>query len=137
MSSGYQKFIAMGNLTKAPELKTTPNGVSVCSFTIAVNRERSEDKADFIPCVAWRGTAEFVSTYFSKGKPIGVEGTLQSRTYTDKDGNNRTAYEVVCSRCFFVGNGSSNGNAREVADVSETPQAENGFAEVEDDDLPF
>ena len=137
MSNGYQKFIAMGNLTKAPELKTTPNGVSVCSFTIAVNRERSEDKADFIPCVAWRGTAEFVSTYFSKGKSIGVEGTLQSRTYTDKDGNNRTVYEVVCSRCFFVGSGSGNENAREVANVSETPQAENGFAEVEDDDLPF
>ena len=137
MSSGYQKFIAIGNLTKAPELKTTPSGVSVCSFTIAVNRERSEDKADFIPCVAWRGTAEFVSTYFSKGRPIGVEGTLQSRTYTDKDGNNRTAYEVVCSHCFFVGSGSGNGNAGEVAKDTANPQVEDGFVETEDDDLPF
>ena len=92
--------VLTGRLTKDPELKTTPSGVYVVSFSIAVERRyrSGEDRqADFINIVAWRKTAEFISKYFKKGQMIAVEGTLQSRRYQDRDGNNRTAVEVVAN----------------------------------------
>ena len=97
----------MGRLTADPELRQTPNGTSVCSFSVAVNRAFSgangERQADFINCVAWRQTAEFISRYFRKGQNIGLNGTIQTRTYQDKDtGKNRTAFEVVINNAYFV-----------------------------------
>lgn len=97
----------MGRLTAEPELKKTPNDVSVCSFTLAVNRSTKDSEgkyiADFINCVAWRQTAEFVWKYFHKGNMMGLVGSLQSRTYQDKEtGKNRTAYEVNAQAVYFA-----------------------------------
>ena len=113
----FNLVVLTGRLTSDPELKTTQTGVSVCSFSIAVERKykQGEDRqADFINIVAWRGTAEFVSKYFTKGSMIGIEGSIQTRKYQDKDGNNRTAFEVIANNVQFIeskkpqGNGESN-----------------------------
>lgn len=95
-----------GRLTFNPELKSTANGVSVMSFSIANDKKYSEG-ANFIPCVAWRQTAEFISRYFHKGDMVGIEGELQTRNYTDRDGNSRTAVEVVVSNVSFCERKSS------------------------------
>ena len=101
------RTILMGRLTQTPELKTTTSGNSVTSFSIAVDRSYvkpgEERKADFINCVAWRSTAEFICRYFSKGAMIAIEGQLQTRTYQAKDGSNRTATEVVVDSVSFTG----------------------------------
>lgn len=97
--------ILTGRLTTVPELKTTQSGLSVCSFDIAVDRAYSkgeEKQTDFIKIVAWRQTAEFVNKYFSKGSMIGVEGSIQTRKYQDKDGNNRVAFEIIANRVHFI-----------------------------------
>lgn len=97
----------MGRLTADPELKTTASGVSVSAFRVAVDRDHQpkggDRQADFIPCVAWRQTAEFVSHYFQKGRMIALEGSLQSRNYEDKQGQKRTAYEVIADHIWFCG----------------------------------
>lgn len=97
----------MGRLVYDPELKTTQNGTNVCSFRIAVDRsfarQGEERKADFIDVTAWRQTAEFVSKYFQKGSMIAIEGSLQTRQCQDKNGNNRTATEVLASQASFCG----------------------------------
>lgn len=97
----------MGRLVYDPELKTTQNGTNVCSFRIAVDRsfarQGEERKADFIDVTAWRQTAEFVCKYFQKGSMIAVEGSLQTHQYQDKNGNNRTATEVLASQVSFCG----------------------------------
>lgn len=97
----------MGRLVYEPELKTTQNGTNVCSFRIAVDRsftrQGEERKADFIDVTAWRQTAEFVSKYFQKGSMIAIEGSLQTTSYQDKNGNNRTKVEVVASNVSFCG----------------------------------
>ena len=104
----------MGRLTTEPELKTTQTGVSVISFTLAVDRaykaKDEERQTDFINCVAWRGTAEFISKHFHKGQRLALTGSLQSRKYTDKDGNNRTAFEVVADQAFFAESKQDNSN---------------------------
>lgn len=96
-----------GRLVEDPELKTTTNGVSVCSFRIAVDRDYApqgqERKADFINVVAWRGTAEFVAKFFRKGQMIAVNGSIQTRQYEDRRGNKRTAVEVVAGSVSFCG----------------------------------
>ena len=103
----------MGRLTGDPELKTTQNGVSVTSFSVAVDRayrsKEQERQTDFINCVAWRNTAEFISRYFRKGQRIALQGSLQSRKYTANDGSQRTVYEVVVDNAFFCE--SKGGNA--------------------------
>lgn len=99
------KAILVGRLTADPELKTTPNGVNVTSFSIACDRPYSkggERQADFINIVAWRGTAEFIAKYFHKGNAIAIDGSIQTRRYTDRDGNNRTAFEVLANSVSFV-----------------------------------
>ena len=100
------KVILMGRLVADPELKATVSGVSVASFRLAVDRnylpKGAEKQADFIPCVAWRQTAEFVGRHFSKGRMIAVEGSLQSRSYEDKTGAKRTAYEVIVEQVYFA-----------------------------------
>ncbi len=101
------RVILMGRITAAPELKTTASGISVTSFSLAVERsyvkQGEERKADFINCVAWRGTAEFICRYFGKGSMIAVEGQLQTRTYQAKDGTNRYVTEVVADNVSFTG----------------------------------
>nr|DAP69789.1 MAG TPA: Single strand binding protein [Caudoviricetes sp.] len=95
-----------GRLTSVPEIKKTTSGVSVCSVSIAVDRDykvNGEKATDFIPCTFWRGTAEFVGKYFSKGDMIAVVGSLESRKYKDKDGNNRTVWEVKADKVNFCG----------------------------------
>ena len=100
------KAILMGRLTAAPELRSTPNGISVVSFTLAVDRSYSskggEKQTDFIDIVAWRQTAEFVNRYFTKGMQVAVSGPIQSRKWTDKNGQNRTAVEVVADEVYFA-----------------------------------
>lgn len=110
----FNKVILIGNLTANPELKQTASGISACTFSIAVNRKYKDENGntacDFINIVTWRKTAEFVNQYFTKGKPILVCGQLQTRTWTDKEGNKRYATEVVADEVSFVG---SNDNATE------------------------
>jgi single-strand DNA-binding protein len=109
--ASFNKLIILGNLTADPELKQTQGGLSVCSFTVAVNRPRAQSgdiAVDYIDCVAWRKSAEFVAQYFRKGDNIIAEGPLQMRDWTDKNGNKRRAYELQCSSVAFGGNKSAN-----------------------------
>lgn len=113
----------VGRLTADPELRQTPNGTNVCSFSVAVNRQfadaNGERQADFINCVAWRGTAEFITRYFRKGQNIGLHGAIQTRVYQDKDtGKNRTAFEVIISNAYFVE--SKGGNSQQQPQASPT-----------------
>ena len=113
----------MGRLTRDPELRRTGTGIAVASFTVAVDRDfggrdGGEKETDFIDCVAWRQTGEFVSKYFTKGRMIVVSGRLQIRSWTDKEGNKRRTAEVVADNCYFgeskrgsEGNSSYGGNA--------------------------
>lgn len=98
-------IVIMGRLTADPTLRRTGNGTAVTSFTVACERDMApqgqEKETDFIDCVAWRNTGEFVAKYFTKGRMIVVDGRLQIRKYTDKDGNKRTAAEVVADHCYF------------------------------------
>lgn len=129
----------MGRLTRDPELKTTGSGVSVTSFTLAVDRayvKQGEDRqADFIDVVAWRGTADFVCKYFRKGQLIAVQGSIQTRTYTDKDGNKRKAVEVVAGNVHFA-EGKKEAAPKANAYRAEEP-AEYAEVPTPDDDLPF
>ena len=121
------KAIIMGRLVADPELRHTPNNVSVVSFTIACNRnfasKGAERQTDFIDIVAWRQTAEFVSRYFHKGSMIAVEGMIQTRTYEDKNGNKRKAVEVVADQLHFAESKSQS------AGPSETPFPQPNFEE--------
>ena len=135
--------ILMGRLTKDPELRTTQNGTSVTSFAVAVDREYvrqgEERQTDFINVVAWRQTAEFVSRYFRKGSMIAVQGSIQTRNYEDKNGNKRTAVEVIADKVSFCGSKAENGNNSPVdaqANASDYT-AINTNDSGEDDDLPF
>ena len=128
------KAILNGRLTKATELKQTQNGKSVCGFTIAVDRNRDREKTDFIPIVAWGKTAEFVNQWFGKGDLITIVGRIEVRNYDDKNGNKRTATEIIAEEVLFGGSkstdkGSENSVQRNIA----------GLEEVEDEeaDLPF
>lgn len=106
------KVILMGRLTTDPELKQTPSNIAVVSFSLAVERnytpKGSEKQSDFINIVAWRHTAEFISKYFSKGQLVAVEGSIQSRNYTDKEGNKRYITEVVAEQVYFAERKNSN-----------------------------
>ena len=100
-----------GRLTADPELRQTPSGVSVCSFTVAVDRSfsKGEDKiTDFFNCTAWRGLADTISNYFTKGKEIVVQGAMQSEKYEDKDGNNRIAWKLIANSVDFCGTKANN-----------------------------
>ena len=107
------KVFLIGNLTRDPEMRSTQSGVPVCNFSIAVNRrfrnaQTGQQETDFLNIVAWRQQAEFVSKYFQKGSLIAIEGSLQTRQYQDKNGNNRTAVEVVANNINFAGSKNSN-----------------------------
>ena len=131
--------ILMGRMTADPELKKTPSGVSVTTFTVAVNRSYvkhgEERQSDFIECVAWRNTADFICKYFRKGQMIAVQGSIQTRSYQDKQGNKRKAVEVLVDKADFCGdkkteakpdfNGFSQGSADDFSMVGD------------DEDMPF
>lgn len=139
--SGFNKVILIGNLVADPELKQTTNGIAVTSFRIAVARKYSKDaqQTDFIDIVAWRSTAEFITRYFTKGKQILVCGSLQTRTWVDKDNNKRYTTEVVVDEVSFVGKKSDYDQLPQ-SDVPSysTPKVDSAFEELTtDDDLPF
>lgn len=124
----------MGRCTSDPELRRTGSGIAVTSFTVAVDRdfasqESGERETDFIPCVAWRQTGEFVSKYFTKGRMAVVSGRLQIRSWTDKDGNNRRTAEIVADHVYF-------GDSKR---EENTPAPASQFSMLDDDDaqLPF
>lgn len=133
------RTVIMGRITRNPELRQTPNNVSVVTFSLAVDRNYQADKnnkqADFINIVAWRHTAEFVSKYFVKGQLVAVEGSIQTRSYQDKDGNNRTAFEVVADRVYFAEkkkDDNGQGASYPSGDLSDYEELD-----VDDSDLPF
>lgn len=134
------KVILCGRLTADVELKTTPSGLSVCSFAIAINRKAAKDqeqKADFIKCVAWRQTAEFISRYFKKGSSICVTGSIQTRTWKNDEGYAREATEVLVDEAMFVDSKSEAGNHDAPTFASQTPTSPK-FEELKtDEDLPF
>ena len=130
----------VGRLTADPELKQTQNRISVCSFTLAIDRPGTRDKTDFINFVAWRQTAEFICKYFRKGQKIGIIGYLTSRQYEDKNGNGRTAFEVVVDRAEFVESRqkAEGWNSSQEPPAYQAQQTQQGFEEIAgEDDLPF
>jgi single-strand DNA-binding protein len=145
----YNRAILIGRLTADPEMRTTPNGVNVASFRIAVDRpftaKGAEKKTDFISITCWRQQAEFVCRYFSKGRAIGVEGSIQTRDYTDRDGNKRNTFEIVADRVFFVESKSAASASPAAAPaaprdngVSYASGSAGDFQVIsDDDDLPF
>lgn len=146
----FNLVVLTGRLTADPELKTTQSGVSVTSFSIAVERrykQGEERQADFINIVAWRSSAEFICKYFKKGSMIGIEGSIQTRKYQDRDGNNRTAFEVVANNVQFVefkkADNNSDNNAPidpENDPLNQLQDKLNEFEDlgnVSDEDLPF
>ena len=125
--------VIMGRMVRDPELRQLDNGTSVTSFSIAVERNyvdktTNERQADFLNVVAWRQTADFVCKYFHQGDMIAIEGSLQSRKYTDKDGNNRIAIEIVASNISFCG-GKNGGNAN-TATTNDAPALKSLAARV-------
>lgn len=150
--------IIMGRLTATPELRTTGTGLSVTSFTVAVDRaykSGDERQTDFINVVAWRSTADFVTRFFTKGQMIAVQGSIQTRNYEDKNGNKRTAVEIVADSVSFCGNKSESGGntyaqptaaapvvsyqSTDAGSFSVLPDDSQGFPFGADDDgkLPF
>ncbi len=137
--------VLIGRLTYEPELRSTPNGVSVIRFQIACDRrfqaEGEERKADFIDVTAWRQTAEFISRYFHKGSMIAVEGSIQTEAFIDKDGNKRKSVQVVADNVSFCGSKSKNNSDspfhQPVPGYAEADESD--FEEISDDedDLPF
>lgn len=142
------KVILIGNLTRDPEKRTTAQGTSVTTFTLAVNRKFKNDDgtydADFINCVAWRQTADFIAQYFQKGSRIAVTGTIQTRSYQDKNGNSRYATEVIVDEAEFTGSKTDQKPGLETA-PKETPKKDpiqetfDEFVDYEPDEneLPF
>ena len=127
----FNLVVLSGRICNDLELKYTQNNVPVCSFTLAVDRRgtKGEDKqTDFISVVGWRTTAEFITKYFAKGSMIGIEGSIQTRKYKDKEGVIRTAFEVIANNVQFMDSRKSEGN-----ESSDT----NGFTNLPDVDLPF
>ena len=139
--ASFNKVILIGNMTADPELKQTTSGISVCTFSLAINRrfaKEGEQTCDFISTVAWRQQAEFVCKYFKKGMPILICGQLQTRSW-DNQGQKRYATEVVADEVSFVGNSSSNTEAKSEPYVPSayTNNSQN-FEEIPNDgSLPF
>ena len=147
-------IVIMGRLTRDPELRRTQSGIPVCTITVAVDRDyqsrdSQEKQTDFIDVVAWRQTAEFISKYFTKGRMIVVEGSLQSRKWTDKNGQNRVSWEIQTNNVYFGDSkrdtqgdysapsygGQSYGSP---AESYTAPAGGGSFAEIEEDgELPF
>lgn len=152
----YNKAILGGRLTRDPEIKETQNGKKVASFCLAVSRQK--EGTDFLNCNAWDGTAEFISNYFHKGSCILVEGAIQTRKYTDKEGKERTATEILVQKAYFVDSKDENAStapaqavgqgdymADRYANIATQMQAppqqqqmgENSYTLDDSEDLPF
>lgn len=144
------KAILMGRLTRDPEMRQTQSGVAVANFSIAINRRFQKDQTDFINCIAWRQTAEFICKWFQKGSMIAVVGSIQTRRYTDSEGKERTVTEVVAEEAYFTGSRAESGTGAmdfgggqpsmpsfENNSVPQFDQGGFGTIEDTDDDLPF
>ena len=143
------KVFLIGNLTRDPEMRSTQSGVSVCNFSIAVNRrfrnaQTGQQETDFINITAWRQLGELCARYLSKGRKVAVEGVIQVRSYDAQDGSKRYVTEIVADDVEFLSSVQDNNQARQNEAVPPppepmgfAPQANGGFTEVEDDELPF
>ena len=143
------KAILMGRLTKDVEMRQTPNGVSVARFTLAVNRrfaKEGQQQADFINCVAWRQTGEFIARYFQKGSMIAVVGSIQSRSWDGQDGKKQYATEVNVEEAYFTGSKSEGSQYNQTAqNYNQAPQQQgfgddfdmDGFNDIDGDEPPF
>ncbi len=141
--------VIMGRLVADPELRTTGSGISVTSFTVAIDRRYArtgeERQTDFIDVIAWRQNAEFISKYFRKGSMIAIQGSIQTRTYEDKSGNKRKAVEIVVDNASFCGSKNETGTASRADSFAPMAQPapsystadEGDFKEIPEDDLPF
>ena len=140
--------VLMGRLVATPELRNTQTGIAVTSFSIAVERSFArageQRQADFIDCVAWRNTAEFITRYFQKGSMIAITGSIQTRTYDDKNGSKRKATEIIVDQASFCGSKAETGTGSYTAPVAQTPApsfstgSDGDFEEISgDDELPF
>ena len=132
-----------GRLVRDPELRTTQSGVSVCGFTVAVDRsyarQGEEKQTDYFDINAWRGLGEMISKHFTKGREIIVHGSMQSRKWQDKDGNNRISWEILASDVDFCGSKNEQGAAPAVENASAPQSHDSEFTpvEIKDEDLPF
>lgn len=139
------KAIIMGRMTRDPEIRKTQSGVSVCSFSVAVDRDvvdknTNQRETDFINVTAWRGAADIVGKYLSKGSWVVVEGRIQVRNYTDKDNNKRTATEIIANNVYFGSSKKSDGNSSSMPPAptsNDTSPAQISNVEDSEDDLPF
>ncbi len=146
------KVILMGRLTRDPEMRQTPNGVAVCSFSIAVNRrfaKEGQQQADFINCSAWRQQAEFICKYFTKGSMIAVVGQLQSRSWDNQEGKRQYSTDVMVDEVYFTGSrAESHTTGGSEGGYTPAPQRQDtGFGDIDsmgfqtidgsEDDLPF
>lgn len=139
------RVVLAGRTTRDLELRNTKSGTNVCSFTLAVDRnfknKNGERKADFISCIAWKKTAEVMSKYVKKGSVIGVDGSIQTRSYDNRDGQRVYVTEVVVENFSFLGGSDKNGqvskNNQSSSNQNNDPFDSNGQADISDDDLPF
>lgn len=150
------KVFLIGNLTKDPEMRSTQSGVAVCNFTIAINRrfrnpQTGQQETDFLNIIAWRQLAELCSKYLAKGRKVAVTGSIQTRTYEAKDGNKRTAWDIVADEVEFLTPqnqqsstpstpGAYTTAASKDSGATYAPQPHNdfgGFTQVDDEELPF
>lgn len=149
------KVFLIGNLVRDPEVRATQSGISVCNFTVAVNRrfkkENGEQETDFLNVIAWRQLAELCSKYLAKGRKIAVTGSIQTRTYEAKDGSKRTAWDIVADEVEFLSPQNQQSNTQSAPGAYTTaaskdsgtayvPQPHNdfgGFTQVDDEELPF
>ena len=144
----FNKVILLGNLTADPETRTTPNGQSVTSFSVAVNRTwndasgQKQEETSFINCTAWAARGETIAKYFSKGRQILVSGRLQQRSWDDKEtGKKRSAIDVIVEEFSFVSDGKGSGNANTTSSNNDAPTSDNNDinidTEVDLSDIPF
>lgn len=149
------KVVLIGNLVRDPEVRATQSGISVCNFTVAVNRrfkkENGEQETDFLNVIAWRQLAELCSKYLAKGRKVAVTGSIQTRTYEAKDGSKRTAWDIVADEVEFLTPQNQQSSTQSAPGAYTTavskdsgtayaPQAHNdfgGYTQVDDEEFPF
>ena len=132
--------VVMGRLVADPDLKTTPSGVSVCNIRLACDRDykdkaTGERETDWLNVTAWRGTADYINQYFTKGRMIVVSGRIQTRNYTDKDGNKRTATDIVAENAYFAD--SKRDSAAQSDPLAQLSESQEYKELADDEDLPF
>ena len=144
MAKGFNKVILMGNLTRDVEVRTTASGQSVANFSLAVSRSwrgqdgQQQDQTSFINCVAWGKVGDIIAQYVHKGSPLLVSGRLDQRSYPDKDGNKRSAVEVVVEDFNFVGSGRSDNSSPSAPSSNQSTNSKSQDVVIEDiDDKPI